>query len=158
MLFGPDTMAKGQKEVIYDGMSGRFCGFRVPLAASKSANPNAYQALLRQHVVPGHRGYILAKNMSFGRFSTVPHRQDPPAVVGRILHSGVFATMFTGIESARLLYLACFEGKRPGNDSQQFYTLCLSIAAAWNQLAAVYIHSQKLPYIPPPSASRLYEK
>ncbi len=40
----------------------------------------------------------------------------PGPVVGRILDSGRFA----GLEFAGLHYLAHFEGKRPGDDSQQF--------------------------------------
>jgi hypothetical protein len=142
MLFGPDTMAKGQQEVIHGGMSGRFCGFRAQLAGfcqlkcQRQCLPSAFETACGPL---GTEDISWKKIMSFVRFSTGLHRQDHPAVVSRILHSRVFVAIFTGIESARLLYLACFEGKRSGNDSQQLYPLCLSIAAAWNQLAEVYI-------------------
>jgi hypothetical protein len=75
--------------------------------------------------------------MSFGGSGISPHCQDHPAVVGRILDSG--AAIFAGLEFAGLFYLARFEGKRPGEASQQFDCPMLSIAAERDRLAAVYI-------------------
>ncbi len=79
------------------------------------------------------------KNMSFGGSGISPHCQDHPAVVGRILDSGRFAAIFAGLEFAGLFYLARFEGKRPGEASQQFDCPMPSIAAERDWLAAVYI-------------------
>jgi hypothetical protein len=57
------------------------------------------------------------ENMSSGRCSAGPHRQDNLAVVGRILDSGRLNTIYAGIDLAGLLYLKHFAGKNLGNAS-----------------------------------------
>jgi hypothetical protein len=54
----------------------------------------------------------------------------PEALCG-IPDSGGFATIFAGLEPAKLPYLACFSGKSPNLD-----VLHPSIAAEWDRLAA----------------------
>ncbi len=61
---------------------------------------------------------ILAKNMFFLGFITSPYCQDHPAVVGGILDSSGFTAIYDGLEFAGLHYVARFESKRPGDDSQ----------------------------------------
>jgi hypothetical protein len=58
------------------------------------------------------------ENMSSGRFSAGPYRQDNLAVVGRILDSGRLNTIFAVIDLAGLLYLEHFAGKNLGNASR----------------------------------------
>jgi hypothetical protein len=106
---------------------------------------------------PGYRGGILAKNTSFGGFSTGPHRQDDPVVVGRILDSSRLATFFTRLEFAGPLYVACFEGERPGDASHPF-DHPTSIHHCGMGPASGGIHLQKLLLIPPPPVTRRLEK
>ncbi len=47
----------------------------------------------------------MMENMLLGGFSTSPQGQDHPAVVGRFLGSGGFATIFTKLELTELLYM-----------------------------------------------------
>jgi hypothetical protein len=86
--------------------------------------------------------------MSFGGFSSGPHCQDQSAIVGGILDSGGFATIFTGLEFAGLLYLAYFEGKRPG-DASYYFDHPTSVHRHKMGPASGCIHPQKLPLIPP---------
>jgi hypothetical protein len=142
-------MVKEQKEVILSELADLadfLC--QKPVSARELVNANAYQVLLRQHLVPGYRGCFLAKNMSFSGFSSGTHCQDQPAIVGGILDSGGFATIFTGLEFAGLLYLAYFEGKSPGGASY-YFDHTTSVHRLKTGPASSCIHPRKLPLIPP---------
>jgi hypothetical protein len=90
---------------------------RKPISAGEQANANAYQKLLRQHVVPwAQRMHYDEKYTSFSGFGTGPHCQDRQTVVGGILDFGSLATIFTRHEPAGHLYLARFAGESPRGD------------------------------------------
>jgi hypothetical protein len=90
---------------------------------------------------PGSRGCILVENMPFIRFSVNLHSQDPypPAVVGSILDVSGLATIFTRLEFAGLLYLACFASEVQETPYANLTALHPSIATEWDQLEAEYI-------------------
>ncbi len=77
----------------------------------------------------------------------------PGPVVGRILDSCSFA----GLEFAWLHYLAHFEGKRPGDDSQQFDRKT-SVHRCGIGPASGGIHPQNLPIVLLPPTSRCQKK
>jgi hypothetical protein len=58
--------------------------------------------------------HILTENISFGGFSAAPHYQNCSAAVGGFLDSRGLAVVYAGLESTGFRYLACFEGKSPG--------------------------------------------
>jgi hypothetical protein len=87
------------------------------VTASKHVNTNLYQEFLRQHVVPWVQRTYLSEYMSFRGFSTGPHCQDYPAVVGRILESGGLDAIFAELEFEGLLFLVCCASESPGDAS-----------------------------------------